>query len=126
MLPLPSLFFFLTFDDVSHESALADEPDAPGDVEHSGLDGEEDGDPLVVAVVEARPVVLPPRAHALEVGRNVERTGGLLTHGLNDVSIQNTGHPAYIDTLKLSLYGSVTQSDTFYYMMICILVIKCQ
>ena len=46
----------------------------PWYVEHAGLDGEEDGDPLVVAVVEPRAVALPPRAHALEVGRNVERT----------------------------------------------------
>ena len=65
---------WLTLDDVGHESALADEPDASRDVEHAGLDGEEDGDPLVVRVVEARPVVLPTRAHTLEVGRNVERT----------------------------------------------------
>ena len=72
--PVGSVVFSLTLDDVGHEPALADEPDAPRDVEHAGLDGEEDGDPLVVRVVEARPVVLPPRAHTLEVGRNVERT----------------------------------------------------
>ena len=72
--PVGNDVFSLTLDDVGHEPALADEPDAPRDVEHAGLDGEEDGDPLVVAVVEPRAVALPPHAHALEVGRNVERT----------------------------------------------------
>ncbi len=62
----------LTFDNVGHESALDDEPYAPGNVEGDGLRAEKDGDPLVVAVVQPRPVVLPPRAHTLEVGRDVE------------------------------------------------------
>ena len=33
-----------------HEAALEGEPDAPGHIEHQGLEQEVDGDPLVVGV----------------------------------------------------------------------------
>ena len=57
---------FLTFDHVGHESSFNNQPDASWNVKKSGIKSQENGDPLIIRIVQVRSVILFSRTWELE------------------------------------------------------------
>ena len=61
-----------TFDHVRHEPSFNNQPDASWNVKKSGIKSQENGDPLVIRIVQVRSVVFFARTGKLESVRHIK------------------------------------------------------
>ena len=61
-----------TFDHVRHEPSFNNQPDASWNVKKSGIKSQENGDPLVIRIVQVRSVVFFARTGKLESFRHIK------------------------------------------------------
>ena len=61
-----------TFDHVRHEPSFNNQPDASWNVKKSGIKSQENGDPLVIRIVQVRSVVFFARTGELESCRHIK------------------------------------------------------
>ena len=61
-----------TFDHVRHEPSFNNQPDASWNVKKSGIKSQENGDPLVIRIVQVRSVVFFARTGELESFRHIK------------------------------------------------------
>ena len=65
-------FLLLTFDHVGHESSFNNQPDASWNVKKSGIKSQENGDPLIIRIVQVPSVRFFSRTWELEIWGHIK------------------------------------------------------